>query len=94
MSSFEEIKDLFINEIKNNFHYQVALKIKDLIINDILTPNINFNFRYDLISSDYLDLNNKDREEQLILMSLKIVLGFDVIINNGCIIIDMTKFLN
>ncbi len=93
MSYFEEIKGLFKNEIINSPQYQVAIKIKDLIINDIQTPNINFSFIYQLQDSDYVDLNNKDKEEQIISIALKIVLGFEVEINMGSVIIIMKKFL-
>ena len=40
MSSKQEIKDLFINEIKNTIEYQIVLQIKAFILNEIATPNI------------------------------------------------------
>ena len=93
MSSFEEIKGLFTNEIINSPQYLVATKIKNLIIQDIITPNINFSFSYLLENSDYVDINNKDKEEIIIKMALKILLGFEVEINMGCVIVVMDKFL-
>lgn len=93
MSSFQEIKQLFINEISNTPQYLVAVKIKDLIIQDIITPHVNFVFTYTLQDSDYTDLNNKTFEEQIIQMGLKIILGFDVDISMGTIIVLMNKFL-
>ena len=100
MSHFAEIKDLLTNEIVNSPQYQIALKIKNLIIADILQPNINLSFIYNFEDSDYIDnidINKKDYDEQIIMFSLKLILGFDVIlIQNGSdrgIIIDMKKFL-
>lgn len=93
MSSFEEIKGLFTNEIVNSPQYLVATKIKNLIVQDIITPNINFTFTYLLENTDYVDINNKDKEEVIIKMALKIILGFEVEINMGCVIVVMNKFL-
>lgn len=93
MSSFEEIKGLFINEIINSPQYLVAIKIKNLIVQDIIAPNINFTFTYLLENTDYVDINNKDKEEVIIKMALKIILGFEVEINMGCVIVIMNKFL-
>lgn len=93
MSSFEEIKGLFINEIINSPQYLVAIKIKNLIVQDIIAPNINFTFTYLLENTDYVDINNKDKEEVIIKMALKIILGFEVEINMGYVIVIMNKFL-
>ncbi len=93
MSSFEEIKGLFTNEIINSPQYQVALKIKNLVIADIQSPNINFNFQYQLEDIDYVNINNKNNEEYIMIFALKLILGFFVEIINGCIIIEMKKFL-
>ena len=98
MSSFEEIKNLFTNEIINSPQYLVATKIKNLIIQDILAPNIDYSFSYLFVDSDYVDINNKDYEENIISMSLKLILGIDVeLINNGIyrgVNVIMKKFLN
>ena len=93
MSSFEEIKLLFTNEIVNSPQYQVAIKIKNLIIQDIQAPNINYTFRYVLEDVDYVDVTNKDAENIIIQMALKLVLGFDVDINMGSVYVQMNKFL-
>ena len=66
MSFNAEIKGLFTNEITSSPQYQVALKIKDLIINDIVTPNINFLFTYTLQPEDYVNIENQAHEEQII----------------------------
>jgi len=97
MSSFEEIKGLLTNELINSPQYLVATKIKNLIIADILAPNINSNFIYIFQDSDYIDVNNKDYEDNIIWLSLKIILGFECeLVNNNeyrCVSIMMKKFL-
>ena len=93
MSFNAAIKELFTNEIIGSPQYQVALKIKDLIINDIVTPNINFLFTYTLQPGDYVNIENQANEEQIITMALKLILGFDVEINNQQVIIVMNKLL-
>lgn len=93
MSSFEEIKGLFTNEIINSPQYLVATKIKGLIVQDIIAPSINFTFSYQLQDTDYVDINNKDKEDAIIRMALKLILGFDVEIIMGNIIVVMDKFL-
>ena len=94
MSSFEEIKGLFINEIKNTFQYTVGLKIKDLIIQDIITPNVNLVFSYQLLDIDYVDINNKEKEENIIRLALKLILDLDVDITNNIVSVNMFKFLS
>ena len=93
MSSFEEIKGLLTNEIINSPQYAVAVKVKNLIVADILAPNVSANFVYTLVDSDYVDVNNKDKEEQIINMALKLVLGLDIEVNMGLIIVVMKKFI-
>jgi len=97
MSSFQEIKTLFTNEIINSPQYAVAMKIKDLIIADIQAPNIGFTFIYEFKDSDYKDLNNKDYEERVIVFALKLILGVDIELFQNMsrgIVIIMDKFLN
>jgi hypothetical protein len=93
MASFEEIKVLLTNEVKSSPQYAVAVKVKDMIIADILAPNVDCNFIYTLEDSDYVDLNNKDKEEQIINMALKLVLGLDIQVNMGMIVVVMKQFL-
>jgi hypothetical protein len=93
MSYFEEIKGLFINEIMNSPQYQLGLKIKDLIKQEIITPNINFSFIYQLQNTDYIDINNKEHEETILKMALKVILGFEVEISYSSVIVIMDKFL-
>lgn len=93
MSSFEEIKGLLTNEIINSPQYSVAVKVKNLIISDILAPNVSANFIYTLEDSDYVDINNRDKENQIINMALKLVLGLDIEVNGGIIVVIMKKFI-
>jgi hypothetical protein len=93
MSFYAEIKGLFTNEIISSPQYQVALKIKDLIVSDITTPSINFLFTYTLQEEDYENIEKQEKEEQIIIMSLKLILGFDVEINNRQVIVVMNKLL-
>ena len=46
MSSKQEIKDLFIAEIKNTSEYQIVLKLKQFILDEIAAPNIHEIFNY------------------------------------------------
>jgi hypothetical protein len=83
MSSFSEIKNLFVSEILNTPQYQVALKIKNLLIEDILAPNLNLTFIYIFQDEDY-STSNKDHEENIIFYSLQLILGFEVgLYNDG-----------
>lgn len=93
MTSFQEIKDLFTSEIINTPQYQIAVKIKNLIIQDIIQPNVNFYFSYELQNSDYTDNDSRSNENQIILMSLRLILGFDCELRSTTIYINMNKFL-
>ena len=90
---FENVQVLLTNEVINSPQYAVAVKVKDMIIADILAPNVSANFIYTLEDSDYVDINNKDKEDQIINMALKIVFGFDIEVSMGMIVIIMNKFL-
>jgi hypothetical protein len=47
-----------------------------------------------LEDADYVDATNKDAENIIIEMALKIVLGFDVQINMASVYVQMNKVLN
>jgi hypothetical protein len=94
MSSFQEIKGLFTNEIINSHQYQLGLKIKDLLIADIQAPKINYSFIYEFQPEDYQDINNKEYEENITVLALKLILGFEVEHIEGGIVIVMKKFLD
>jgi hypothetical protein len=88
MSSKQEIKDLFIAEIKNTPEYQIVLQIKAFILNEIATPNI----QEEVIYFFETPLN----KQQLKNIQLGMVVEFGFYTNNmatDCIFIDMKKFL-
>ena len=88
MSSKQEIKDLFTVELVNSPQYQIVLTIKQIILNEIATPNIQgqvvYNFEY--LQSDY-DL-------EVIKMCMILVFGFSTNnLSSSGIIIEMSDFL-
>jgi L-fucose mutarotase/ribose pyranase (RbsD/FucU family) len=88
MSSKQEIKNLFIAEIKNTPEYQIVLQIKALILNEIAAPHIQkdvvYNFETPL---------SKEQENNVKLCMI-VEFGFYTDNMSGySIIIDMTKFL-
>jgi hypothetical protein len=87
MSSKQEIKDLFKIEIKNSTDYATVLKIKQFIINEIITPNINENVVY--------NFETKQTEEQInnIKLGMIVEFGFSGIISQDYVAIDMKNFL-
>ena len=88
MSSKQEIKDLFIAEIKNTPEYQIVLQMKAFILNEIATPNIQEEVIYYFESP----LN----KQQLKNIQLGMIVEFGFSTNNvasDCIFIDMRKFL-
>lgn len=87
MSSKEEIKVLFTQEICNTQEYQIALNIKNYIIEQINTPNIQENVVY--MFSNPL---SKDGQE-ILKMCLTVLFGFYGIVNENGVVIDMRSFL-
>ncbi len=88
MSSKEEIKNLFIAEIKNTPEYQIVLQIKAFILNEIATPNIQEEVLYNFETP----LN----KEQMNNFKLGMIVEFGFSTNNmseNCVFIDMKKFL-
>lgn len=88
MSSKQEIKDLFIAEIKNTPEYQIVLQLKAFILNEIATPNIQEEVVY------YFEtpLSN----EQMKNFKLGMIVEFGFSTNNmssNVVFIDMKKFL-
>ena len=88
MSSKNLIKDLFIAEIKNTPEYQIVLQIKQFILNEIATPNIQeivvYNFETPL------------SKEQINNIKLCMIVEFGFSTENMSmysIIIDMKQFL-
>lgn len=89
MSSKQEIKDLFVAELKNTPQYQIVLTIKQIILNEIATPNIlsQVIYNFETPQSDY--------DIEVIKMCLTVEFGFTTSnISSNCVIIDMKDFLN
>ena len=89
MSSKQEIKDLFVAELKNTPQYQIVLTIKQIILNEIATPNIlsQVIYNFETPQSDY--------NIEVIKMCLTVEFGFTTSnISSNSVIIDMKDFLN
>lgn len=88
MASKQEIKDLFTAELMNTPQYQIVLNIKQVILNEILTPNVQPQIIYNF------EMVQTDEEVGIIKMCMIIEFGFDTVsINNNTVIIDMKNFL-
>ena len=88
MSSKQDIKDLFITELKNTPEYLIVLAMKQKIINEILTPNVQNQviFNFETEQSKY--------SQGVISMCGLIEFGFKLEnISEMAVIIDMDKFL-
>jgi hypothetical protein len=87
--SRQEIKDLFVAELKNTPQYQIVLIIKQIILNEIATPSIQSQVLYNFETPQ----SNYDIE--VIKMCLTVEFGFSTDnINESWMSIDMKNFLN
>lgn len=87
MSSKEEIKTAFVAELQNTPGYQIILNIKQRILNDIATPNIQRTVHYDF--DRYL---GQEEQENIKLCSV-IEFGFEIFVNEYFAEVYMNKFL-
>ncbi len=88
MSSKQEIKTAFTNELLNTPQYQIILNIKQIILNQISIPNIQRSVIYNFETPQ----THEDRE--IIKLCLLIEFGFTTEnMNENYIIIDMNYFL-
>lgn len=87
MSSKDEIKTAFIAELKNTPEYQIILNIKQRILNDIATPNIQRTVHYDF------DRYVGQEEQANIRLCSIIEFGFEIFVNDFCSEVYMDKFL-
>ena len=89
MSSKNEIKNAFEAELKNTPQYQIVLNIKNLIMQEIATPNIQSTVIYNF------EIPQNEEERNIIKMCMLIEFGFPTDnMNENCVIIEMIKFLN
>lgn len=87
MASKEEIKTAFTAELKNTPEYQIILNIKQRILNDIATPNIQRTVHYDF--DKYMG-----QEEQVNIKLCSIIeFGFEIYVNEYFAEVYMDKFL-
>ena len=88
MSSKQEIKDLFVAELKNTPQYQTILTIKQIILNEIATPNIQAQVIYNF------EIQQSDYDIEVIKMCMTVEFGFTTNnISSNSVIIDMSNFL-
>jgi hypothetical protein len=88
MSSKQEIKDLFVAELINTPQYGIVNTIKQIILNEIATPNVQalVIYNFDLPQSDY--------DIEVIKMCMIVEFGFATNnISSNSVIIDMKDFL-
>lgn len=88
MSSKQEIKDLFTAELMLTPEYQIALKVKQAILYEISTPNIQGTVVYTYETPI-------DRQSvQVLKMCLLLLFGFNTNnISENCVVIEMKSFL-
>jgi hypothetical protein len=88
MSSKQEIMDLFVAELKNTTQYQIVLTLKQIILNEIATPNIQAQVVYNF------EIPQSKYDIEVIKMCMTIEFGFTTDnINENWVVIDMGKFL-
>ena len=88
MTSKQEIKDLFVAELKNTPQYQTVLTIKQIILNEIATPNIQAKVIYNF------EIPQSDYDIEVIKMCMTVEFGFTTNnISSNSVIIDMSNFL-
>lgn len=88
MSSKEEIKNAFVNELKNTPEYQIVLLIKQIILNEIATPSIQNQVIYNF------ETEQSKYSQGVISMCSLIEFGFKLDnMSETSVIIDMNKFL-
>ena len=87
MSSKEEITNAFTAELKTTPEYQIILNIKQRILNDIATPNIQRTVHY-----DFDRVINQEEQANIKLCSI-IEFGFEIYVNEYYAEVYMDKFL-
>lgn len=89
MTSKQEVRDLFVAELKNTPQYQIVLTIKQIILNEIATPNIQSQVLY------YFENPQSTYDIEVIKMCMTVEFGFTTNnINDTWVSIEMSNFLN
>lgn len=88
MTSKQEIKDAFTAELKNTPYYAIVLAIKQVILNEIATPNVQSQVIY-----EFNPILTED-EIGIVKMCMIVEFGFDTNnISSNAVIVDMKSFL-
>ena len=88
MTSKQEIRDLFVAELLNTPQYQIVLNLRQIILNEIATPNIQAQVIYNF------ETPQSDYDIEVIKMCLTVEFGFTTNnISSNSVIIDMSNFL-
>jgi hypothetical protein len=85
--SKDEIKNAFTAELKTTIEYQIILNIKQRILNDIATPNIQRTVHY-----DFDRVMNQDEQANIKMCGI-IEFGFEIYVNEYFAEVYMDKFL-
>lgn len=89
MSSKQEIKDLFTAELLLTPEYQIALKVKQAILDEIAAPNIEGKVVYTY------EQPIERKSVEVLKMCLLILFGFPISnISEYSVVVDMINFLN
>ena len=89
MSFKQEIKDLFTAELISSPQYQIVLAIKQVILDEITTPNIQAQVIYNF------ETPQSEYDLEVIKMCMILVFGFSTNnLSKNSIIINMVDFIN
>ena len=89
MSSKQEIKDLFTAELLLTPEYQIALKVKQAILDEIAAPNIEGKVVYTY------EQPIERKSVEVLKMCLLILFGFPISnISEYSVVVSMINFLN
>ena len=89
MSSKQEIKDLFTAELMLTPEYQIALKVKQAILDEIAAPNVQGKVIYTYEQPIEL------KSVEVLKMCLLILFGFPINdISEYSVVVSMINFLN
>lgn len=89
MSSKEDLKVAFTNELKLTSEYQEVLLLKQALLDEIAAPNVNHQINYQFTQE------LTDQQVQTFCMCFKLEFGFEAeFVTNKGITVTMNKFLD
>lgn len=83
----EEIKNAFVNELKNTKEYQEVLNLKQLILDEIFKPSIQI---FVILN---FDAEKTEYQQELLKMCSMIEFGFECVVTSTYLSIVMSQFL-